>query len=71
MCSRTRSCKTAVKAGQRLDAVEARRLLADLRGARNPHTCPHGRPVFVTYEAAEVHRLFGAQRCAGKFAPGD
>jgi len=64
-----RSCKTAVKAGQRLDPTEARRLLADLRGTRNPHTCPHGRPVFVTYEAAEVHRLFGGQRCAGKFAP--
>jgi DNA mismatch repair protein MutL len=64
-----RSCKSAVKAGRRLDPDEVRRLLADLRAARNPHTCPHGRPVFVTYSPAEIGRLFGSQSCAGKSTP--
>lgn len=55
-----RSCKSAVKAGQSLDEKEVRRLLADLRHARNPHTCPHGRPVFLTLDTAEVAAMFGA-----------
>jgi DNA mismatch repair ATPase MutL len=39
------------------------RLLADLRAARHPHTCPHGRPVFLRFSVAEVARLFGARSC--------
>jgi DNA mismatch repair protein MutL len=63
MAAAGRSCKSAVKAGQRLSEPEIERLLEDLRHARNPHTCPHGRPVFLTYDQPEIERLFGAQVC--------
>jgi DNA mismatch repair protein MutL len=63
MAAAGRSCKSAVKAGQRLSEVEIGRLLEDLRHARNPHTCPHGRPVFLTYDQPEIERLFGARIC--------
>jgi len=58
-----RSCKSAVKAGQNLGLQEVEQLLADLRQARNPHTCPHGRPVFLTLDQAEVAALFGGASC--------
>lgn len=64
MAAAGRSCKSAVKAGQRLSEPEIERLLEDLRHARNPHTCPHGRPVFLTYDQPEIERLFGTGSCA-------
>jgi DNA mismatch repair protein MutL len=63
MAAAGRSCKSAVKAGQKLSTGEIEQLLADLRHARNPHTCPHGRPVFLTYEPADLDRLFGPRPC--------
>ncbi|MCC2669403.1 MAG: mismatch repair protein MutL, partial [Armatimonadetes bacterium] len=58
-----RSCKSAVKAGQKLGTTEVVRLLEDLRHARHPHTCPHGRPVFLTLDEDEVAQLFGGRDC--------
>jgi DNA mismatch repair protein MutL len=58
-----RSCKRAVKAGNRLSQAEMERLLADLRSARNPYTCPHGRPVFLTFEPDDIAALFGSRTC--------
>ncbi|MFN3653169.1 MAG: DNA mismatch repair endonuclease MutL [Armatimonadota bacterium] len=58
-----RSCKRAIKAGQRLSTAEMERLLEELRRARNPYTCPHGRPVFLTWEEDEVAALFGDATC--------
>jgi DNA mismatch repair protein MutL len=55
-----RACKRAVKAGQRLGSAEMSDLLAQLAVSRNPHTCPHGRPVFLAFSEAEVAELFGA-----------
>jgi DNA mismatch repair protein MutL len=63
MAAAGRSCKSAVKAGQRLDRAEIERLLEELRHARNPYTCPHGRPVFLTWEPDEVAALFGGATC--------
>lgn len=63
MAAAGRSCKSAVKAGQPLSRDEMERLLADLRNARHPHTCPHGRPVFLTFDTEEIARLFGDRAC--------
>lgn len=63
MAAAGRSCKSAVKAGQKLSPGEIEQLLADLRTARNPHTCPHGRPVFLTYSEDEIAGLFGGASC--------
>lgn len=60
-----RSCKKAVKAGHHLSPAEMEQLLADLRATRNPYTCPHGRPVFLTFEPEEIAQLFGGRTCEG------
>lgn len=63
MAAAGRSCKSAIKAGQKQSDTEMRQLLADLRQARNPYTCPHGRPVFLNFDASEVAALFGSRTC--------
>ena len=42
---------------------EMEQLLADLLRTRDPYTCPHGRPVFLTLDEAEVAALFGSRTC--------
>lgn len=63
MAAAGRSCKSAIKAGQKQSDTEMRQLLADLRQARNPYTCPHGRPVFLNFDPTEVAALFGSRTC--------
>ncbi len=52
------SCRSSVRGGDRLSAAEAASLLAMLAGARNPFTCPHGRPTTVRLTHADLERLF-------------
>ena len=53
-----KSCKSAVKAGDRLSQLEIDRLLADLAACANPYCCPHGRPTFIKYTRYEIERSF-------------
>ena len=53
------ACHAAVRAGKSLSLEEMRALLRDLESCENPHTCPHGRPVMVQFELAELERRFG------------
>jgi len=55
----TLACKGAIKAGQCLDEREMRALLNNLAQTQNPFTCPHGRPIIVRLETAELLRRFG------------
>ena len=55
----TLACKGAIKAGQYLDEREMRALLNNLAQTQNPFTCPHGRPIIVRLETAELLRRFG------------
>jgi DNA mismatch repair protein MutL len=63
MAAAGRACKAAVKAGKSLSRAEMIRLLADLRQTRNPYTCPHGRPIFLTFDEDEIAGLFGGPPC--------
>jgi DNA mismatch repair protein MutL len=63
MAAAGRACKAAVKAGKSLSRAEMIRLLADLRQTRNPYTCPHGRPIFLTFDEDEIAALFGGPPC--------
>jgi len=63
MAAAGRACKAAIKAGKTLSRAEMTHLLADLRRTRNPYTCPHGRPVFLSFEEDEVAALFGEATC--------
>lgn len=53
------SCKSAVKAGEKLSAVEMESLVDRLFAAENPYFCPHGRPVVVNLTIEEIDRRFG------------
>jgi len=53
------SCKAAVKAGDRLEMHEMRKLVSDLFTTDNPYTCPHGRPIVFKQPEDFFLRKFG------------
>jgi DNA mismatch repair protein MutL len=53
------SCQAAIKKNRPLAPAEAERLLADLATVREPHRCPHGRPILLRLEHAEIERRIG------------
>ena len=53
-----KSCKSAVKANERLSQLEIDRLIKDLAACSNPYCCPHGRPTFIRYTRYEIERSF-------------
>jgi DNA mismatch repair protein MutL len=53
------SCKSAIKAGEKLSPVEMASLVDRLFAAENPYFCPHGRPVVVNLPIEEIDRRFG------------
>lgn len=54
----TKSCKSAVKGGDTLDAAEIEALMTQLSACRNPFSCPHGRPTFIKMTRYELERMF-------------
>jgi len=54
----TVACHSVVRVGQRLDAAEARGLLAQMDDVDVAAHCPHGRPVAVTLARTQVETLF-------------
>ena len=54
----TRSCKAAIKGGDRISEAEAAALIKDLKSCVNPFSCPHGRPTFIKLSKYEIERLF-------------
>jgi DNA mismatch repair protein MutL len=55
----TLACHSARRAGEPLVAQEQRALLDSLDTIPWAPTCPHGRPVAVPFERAEIERRFG------------
>ena len=56
--SRSAACHRAVRAGQRLEDQEVRRLLESLDRTRISATCPHGRPLWFKLTLSEIARSF-------------
>lgn len=54
----TRSCKNAVKGGDRLSDEEITALMKDLKACINPFSCPHGRPTFIRMTLYEIEKMF-------------
>lgn len=52
------SCKAAIKANHRVDKLEVKELLKDLRNLEDPYTCPHGRPIIIAIHEYEIERKF-------------
>ena len=52
------ACGAAIKAGDAIPLVEAQELIDGLLKLDNPYTCPHGRPIIVSYSKQELDRRF-------------
>ncbi len=53
------ACRGAITINHRLAPAEAARLLSDLAACRDPWTCPHGRPILLTFSHEELEKRFG------------
>ncbi|TDQ39724.1 DNA mismatch repair endonuclease MutL [Aureibacillus halotolerans] len=52
------SCKKSIKANMYLRKEDMQTLVNDLRKAKDPYTCPHGRPVIVKFSEYELKKMF-------------
>lgn len=53
-----RSCKAAIKAGNPLSPLEVHALIHEFLAIPDRDTCPHGRPVSITFDRSKLERLF-------------
>lgn len=53
-----RSCKSAVKANDRLSLTEQQALISQLMTLDDPYRCPHGRPTVIKYTRYDLDRQF-------------
>nr|WP_319393127.1 DNA mismatch repair endonuclease MutL [uncultured Desulfobacter sp.] len=54
----TMACHRSVRGGQSMSSREMTALVAQLFACENPMHCPHGRPVFVSFDARSLEKLF-------------
>ena len=55
----TIACRSAIKAGEKLDPETMRKILQDLlREVKNPFICPHGRPTIAVFPISRLKKLF-------------
>jgi DNA mismatch repair protein MutL len=52
------SCKASIKANQALTRETGDKLLERLAACRQPYTCPHGRPIVVSFSTYELEKMF-------------
>jgi DNA mismatch repair protein MutL len=52
------ACRQALKNGKPLALPRAQELLDQWQQTRNPHTCPHGRPIYLSLSSAELGQYF-------------
>ena len=52
------SCKASIKANQSQTIAEMEALLERLGACKVPYTCPHGRPIVVSFSTHELEKMF-------------
>jgi DNA mismatch repair protein MutL len=52
------SCKASIKANQSQTIAEMEALLQRLAACKVPYTCPHGRPIVVSFSSRELEKMF-------------
>lgn len=52
------ACRTAIRNGTPLTVTQMQRLLDAWQITANPHTCPHGRPIYLSLVEKDLARFF-------------
>ena len=60
------ACRTALKNGTPLDLPRMQTLLNNWQKTKNPRTCPHGRPIYLSLEESSLARFFRRHWVIGK-----
>lgn len=60
------ACRSAIRNGMPLSLSEMQTLLDRWKSTRNPRTCPHGRPIYLSLEEASLARFFRRHWVIGK-----
>lgn len=60
------ACRSAIRNGTALTRAEMQNLLNQWQRTRNPRTCPHGRPIYLSLEETSLSRFFRRHWVIGK-----
>ncbi|MUL39508.1 DNA mismatch repair endonuclease MutL [Gloeocapsopsis dulcis] len=60
------ACRSAIRNGTELSLEEMQILLNQWQRTRNPRTCPHGRPIYLSLEESALSRFFRRHWVIGK-----
>ena len=60
------ACRTAIRNGTPLTLPQMQTLLDQWKITRNPRTCPHGRPIYLSLEESALSRFFRRHWVIGK-----
>lgn len=60
------ACRSAIRNGTPLTLPEMQALLDQWQQTRQPHTCPHGRPIYLALEESTLARFFRRHWVIGK-----
>ncbi|WP_375470618.1 DNA mismatch repair endonuclease MutL [uncultured Nostoc sp.] len=60
------ACRSAIRNGAPMNQQEMQTLLDNWQRTRNPRTCPHGRPIYLSLEESALARFFRRNWVIGK-----
>ncbi len=60
------ACRTAVRNGTTLTRSQMEDIINQWKITKNPHTCPHGRPIYLSLEESSLYRYFRRHWVLGK-----
>jgi DNA mismatch repair protein MutL len=60
------ACRSAIRNGTTLSLEQMQHLLNLWQATRNPRTCPHGRPIYLSLEESSLSRFFRRHWVIGK-----
>ena len=60
------ACRSAIRNGTKLTIKEMQNIVNEWKITKNPHTCPHGRPIYLSLEESSLYRFFRRHWVLGK-----
>jgi DNA mismatch repair protein MutL len=60
------ACRSAIRNGTPMSLAQMQQLLNQWQRSRNPHTCPHGRPIYLALDETSLSRFFRRHWVIGK-----